>query len=284
MNKSFAFVKMHGLGNDFVIIDATQCKFSLSAQLIRKLADRNFGIGCDQILLLTLPAPKCQDIDFRYCVFNADGSKAYQCINGVRCLAKFVYDHGLSAKRNLVFATEVTKNQTYLEDDGSVTVVLAKPVFAVKDVPIVAKRQALRYNVPIANWGEITIGAVSVGNPHAVVLVASDIANYVGTIGPIISSSKFFPQGANVNFIDVINSQEIKLRVYERGSGETLACGSGACAAVVMGRKWGLLESTVLVNMTGGDLLVTWKGMNSNIKIKGEAKQVFTGEMNVKEV
>lgn len=284
MNKNFIFDKMQGLGNDFVVIDATRRKFSLSATLIRKIANRIFGIGCDQVLLLTLPPQNCKDVDFIYNVFNADGSKTLQCVNGVRCLAKFVHENGLSTKRNLVFATEAIKNQTYLEDDGSVTVILAKPIFSVRDIPIVAKRQALRYNVPIPNWGEIEVGVVSVGNPHAVVLLESDIANYVETLGPIISNSKFFPQGANVNFMYVINNRSIKLQFYERGSGVTLACGSGACASVVMGRKWGLLEPTVMVKMPGGDLMVTWKGINSNIKIRGEAKQVFKGEMNLKEV
>ncbi|MEI8055364.1 MAG: diaminopimelate epimerase [bacterium] len=270
------FTKMQGLGNDFVIIDAVTHNVSLSAESIRKISDRHFGVGCDQILVLEAPTADQPGIDFTYRVFNADGSEAGQCGNGIRCLAKFV------TQRDLVFATKSCKMQTHLEDDGQVTVTMDNPIFEPKNIPLVAEKKALRYNLPIAGYGEIEIGAVSVGNPHAVVLLEGNDADSnidIATLGPLISNSKYFPDRVNVNFMRVLNRRQIELRVYERGSGETLACGSGACAAVVVGRLWRLLDSKVLVKLLGGELLVKWDERGDNIQMTGPAEQVFNGEI-----
>ena len=270
---------MQGLGNDFVVIDAITHNISLSTELIRKISDRHFGVGCDQVLVLELPTREQSNIDFTYRIFNADGSEAGQCGNGIRCLAKFVVEHGLSDKRTLVFATNSCKMQTHLEDDGQVTVTIDKPIFEPKDIPLVAEKKSLRYNLPIAGFGEIEIGAVSVGNPHAVVLLEDNVTYCVETLGSLISNSKHFPERVNVNFMHVLNRKQIELRVYERGSGETLACGSGACAAVVIGKLWGLLDETVMVKLPGGDLLIKWNKCSNNIQMTGPAEQVFNGEL-----
>ena len=270
---------MQGLGNDFVVIDAVTHNISLSIELIRKISDRHFGVGCDQVLVLELPTREQPNIDFTYRVFNADGSEAGQCGNGIRCLAKFVVEHGLSDKQTLVFATKSCKMQTYLEDDGQVTVTIGKPIFEPKDIPLVAEKKALRYNLPISGFGEIEIGAVSVGNPHAVVLLEGNVTDYIATLGSLISNSKHFPERVNVNFMHVLNRKQIELQVYERGSGETLACGSGACAAVVIGKLWGLLDRIVMVKLLGGDLLIKWDECSNNILMTGPAEQVFNGEL-----
>lgn len=199
------FTKMQGLGNDFVVIDAVTYNISLSTELIRKISDRHFGVGCDQVLVLELPTREQPNIDFTYRVFNADGSEAGQCGNGIRCLAKFVVEHGLSDKRTLVFATKSCKMQTYLEDDGQVTVTIGKPIFEPKSIPLVAEKKALRYNLPISGFGEIEIGAISVGNPHAVVLLKGNITDYIATLGPIISNNERFPERVNVNFMHVLD-------------------------------------------------------------------------------
>jgi diaminopimelate epimerase len=274
------FTKMQGLGNDFVVINAMAHDFSLSTESIQKIADRHFGVGCDQILILNLPRIKEQNIDFTYQIFNADGSEAGQCGNGVRCLAKFVTEHGLTQKKDLCFATKSCKTLTHLEKNGQITATTDKPIFDPKNIPFVAKKEALRYNLALENHGEIEIGAVSVGNPHAIVLVEGDFTDHLKTLGPLISKNKHFPDGVNVNFMRIINRKKIELRVYERGSGETLACGSGACASVVIGKLWGLLDSTVMVKLAGGDLLIKWKDSNS-IQITGPAEQVFTGEITL---
>jgi len=277
------FTKMQGLGNDFVVIDAVTHDISLSTESIHKISDRHFGVGCDQILVLEPPTIEQPNVDFTYRIFNADGSEAGQCGNGIRCLAKFVAEHGLAHKRDLAFATKSCKMQTHLENDGQITVTIGNPIFEPKDIPFVAEKRALRYNLPIADcgagFGEIEIGAVSIGNPHAVVLLEGNIADYIVALGPLISNSKHFPERVNVNFMQVLNRKQIKLRVYERGSGETLACGSGACAAVVVGRLWGLLDSMVLVKLRGGDLLIKWDEHSDNIQMTGPAEQVFNGEI-----
>jgi diaminopimelate epimerase len=273
------FTKMQGLGNDFIVIDAVTHDISLSAESIRKISDRHFGVGCDQILVLEPPTKEQLSIDFTYRIFNADGSEAGQCGNGIRCLAKFVAEHGLCHKRDLSFATKSCRMQTHLENDGQITVTVGKPNFEPKDIPFVAEKKALRYNLPIVGYGEIEVGAVSVGNPHAVILLEGNVIDYIATLGSLVSNSKHFPERVNVNFMRILNREQIELRVYERGSGETLACGSGACAAVVIGRLWGLLDSKVLVKLLGGDLLIKWDKHSDNIQMTGPAKQVFNGEI-----
>jgi diaminopimelate epimerase len=221
------------------------------------------------------------DIDFVYQVFNADGSEAGQCGNGVRCLAKFVKNQKHSLKNELIFATKNTKTKTFLEQDGQVTAVTQGPIFEPKDIPLIAKAKALRYNQQILNGKEIEFGAVSMGNPHAVVLVDNIATAPVETMGPLISNSKLFPERANVSFMQVMDSKHIKLRVYERGSGETLACGSGACASVVIGKTWGFLAADVVVKLYGGDLVVKWDEANDVVWITGPVELVYNGEINL---
>ncbi|EKE01448.1 MAG: Diaminopimelate epimerase [uncultured bacterium] len=275
------FTKMQGLGNDFVVIDNVTHNISLTTESICKIADRYFGVGCDQILVLELPNVTQTDVDFTYRVFNADGSEAGQCGNGIRCLTKFVVEHGLSQKHDLVFSIKSSKIQTHLENDGQVTVAIGNPIFEPKEIPFVAEKRALRYTLPIASFGEVEIGAVSVGNPHAIILTDEPI-DQAEILGPLISSSSAFPEGVNANFMRVLNRQQIELRVYERGSGETLACGSGACASVVVGKLWGLLDPMVMVKLPGGDLLVKWDESSNGIQMTGPAEQVFVGEITLK--
>ena len=276
------FTKMHGLGNDFVIIDMVTNDIPssiLDAESIRKIADRHFGVGCDQVLVLEPAKASDQDSDFFYRVFNADGSEAWQCGNGVRCLARFVKTHALSTKDQLVFATRNTKTKTILEKDGQITAINKGPVFEPKKIPLVAEAQSLRYNLQLANGDAVEIGVVSVGNPHAIILVDDVDFAPVEILGPLIANSGYFPEKANVSFMQVLDRQHIKLRVYERGSGETLACGSGASASVIIGKLWGFLDSTVVVKLRGGDLVIKWSELDNNIMITGQAKQVFIGEI-----
>ena len=275
-----SFTKMQGLGNDFVVINAVTNNILLSKQLIKKIADRHFGIGCDQILILEAPSARQKNhIDFMYRIFNADGSEAGQCGNGVRCLAKFVFEQGLSSKKELVFATKSCKTYTKIENDGLVTVIFGVPHFAPKDIPFVAQEQALRYNLEFSGYGAIEMGVVAVGNPHAVLLASEQMLNNLAHLGSLISNSAYFPEKINVNFLQIVDRQHVKLRVYERGSGETLACGSGACASMVVGRLWGMLDSVVLVSLLGGDLIIKWDQQSDSIKMTGPAEQVFNGEM-----
>lgn len=271
---------MQSLGNDFVVINAVTRNISLSTKLICKIADRHFGVGCDQVLVLEAPAlQNANNIDFTYRIFNSDGSEAGQCGNGIRCLAKFVATHGLSNKRDLVFTTKSCKMRTHLKDDGQVIADIGNPIFQPKDIPLMAEKRAIRYNLPIVGYGEIEIGAVSVGNPHAVVLVNDNSADRIMDLGPLISNSEYFPEKTNVNFMRILDRKHIELRVYERGSGVTLACGSGACASVVVGRLWELLDSMVVVTLPGGDLLIEWDEHGNNIHMTGPAEQVFNGEV-----
>jgi len=230
--------------------------------------------------LLQLPDPIMQGIDFVYSIFNGDGSQAYQCINGVRCLAQFVKNQGISNKEELVFATKTTKTKTIVKSNNLVTAITSGPIFCPKDVPLIAKSEALKYNLHLLNGEEIEVGAVSVGNPHAVVIVEDVATAPVENLGRLISNSSFFPERANVNFMQVLSLDRIKLRVYERGSGETLACGSGASASVVIGKLWGFLGSRVMVELRGGNLVIEWNESENNIAVTGLAEQVFIGEID----
>lgn len=274
------FTKMQGLGNDFIVINAITNNISLSKEAIKKLADRHFGIGCDQILIVEAPSVlQKNSVDFTYRIFNADGSEAEQCGNGARCLAKFVFEHNLSNKKNLVLATKCCKIHTRLEDNGQITVILNGPIFEPKDIPFLTHEQALQYNLGFLGYGMIEIGVVSVGNPHAVLLANDQILDSFADLGPLICNSEYFPERVNVNFLQILDKKHVKIRVYERGSGETLACGSGACASVVIGRLWGMLDSVVLVKLLGGNLLIEWDEQSNIIKMTGPAEQVFNGEV-----
>jgi diaminopimelate epimerase len=274
---AIAFTKMHGLGNDFVVIDAISQDVSLSAEQIRKLADRHFGIGCDQLLLVERPRGNA---DFRYRIFNADGGEVEQCGNGARCFVHFVRTHGLSDKGEIAVETAGGIIRPRIETDGRVTVDMGVPRFAPREIPFNAEQESLRYELLVGDTS-VTIGAVSMGNPHAVTQVDSVRAAPVATLGPLIERHPRFPKRVNAGFMEVVTPQHIRLRVYERGTGETLACGTGACAAVAVGRRWGLLEESVNVELPGGNLTIRWQGDNNPVWMTGPALRVFEGRIEL---
>jgi diaminopimelate epimerase len=276
------FVKMHGLGNDFIVIDAIRQQIALHPVQIRQLADRHFGIGCDQLLLVE-PALGA-GVDFRYRIFNADGGEVQQCGNGARCFARFVRDEGLSDKETLVVETASGTITLTIEKDGQVRVNMGEPRFAPASLPFVCETQSDRYPLELNIHGReesVSLGAVSMGNPHAVLRVESIAAADVATLGPAIGHHPRFPQRVNVGFMQIINRQQIALRVFERGSGETLACGTGAAAAVAIGQIWGLLDSVVTVQLAGGELRIEWQGRGSPLWMIGPACRVFNGEIEL---
>lgn len=272
------FSKMHGLGNDFVVIDACRQSVTLTSGQIRQIADRHFGVGCDQLLLVEpsdTPAA-----DFRYRIFNADGGEVEQCGNGARCFVRFVHDQGLSAKREIRVQTAGGMISPRLEADGLVTVNMGAPRFAPADIPFSAEREAASYLLDLPDRS-VTISALSMGNPHAVQIV-EDIDNApVASEGPLIEAHPRFPQRVNAGFMQIINARHIRLRVFERGSGETLACGTGACAAVVAGIRLGRLQSPVRVTTRGGDLDIRWDGDLTPVWMTGPAVTVFEGELDI---
>lgn len=270
------FTKMHGLGNDFVVIDGINQSLSLTAEQCRRLAERRFGVGCDQILLVE-PARR-PDTDFYYRIFNADGSEVEQCGNGARCFARFVTDKGLCHKHDIHVETRSGVIVLHIDANNDVTVNMGVPILAPADIPFIAEMQAPSYSLEVGS-GHYQIGAVSMGNPHAVVGVADIDAAPVASLGPAIESHLRFPQRVNAGFMQIIDRAHIRLRVYERGAGETLACGTGACAAVVSGRIQGLLDDKVTVSLPGGDLSITWQGGNEPVWMTGPATHVFEGQI-----
>lgn len=272
------FTKMHGLGNDFVVFDATTAPLRLSAAQARWIADRHFGIGCDQILLVE--PPRDADNDFAYRIYNADGNEVEQCGNGARCFARFIHDQGLSDKAQLRVETKSGVIIPVLGDDGLVSVDMGAPVFTPGAIPFLTDREASTYFLNIG--GELLeFGVLSMGNPHAVTLV-DDLENTaVARLGPLIQGHPSFPAGVNAGFMQIESRRRIRLRVFERGVGETLACGSGACAAVVSGILRGLLDSPVSVETRGGELLITWPGGTSSVIMTGPAVSVFEGEIEI---
>jgi diaminopimelate epimerase len=272
------FTKMHGLGNDFVVIDAIHQAVDMTPELARRLADRRFGIGCDQLLLVE--SPRLPGTDFHYRIFNADGSEVEQCGNGARCFARFVRDQGLTDKDEIPVGTAKGPITLYIEADGQVRVNMGPPRLVPADIPFVADEQAASYQIE-ADGRDWTIGAVSMGNPHAV-LVVDDVATApVEKLGPIMESHPRFPQRVNVGFMAVRDRAHVDLRVYERGAGETLACGTGACAAVVAGRLQGLLDERVTVRLPGGELVISWSGSNEPVWMTGPATRVFEGRIGL---
>lgn len=268
------FTKMHGLGNDFVVVDAVRQAISLSFGQIRFLADRRFGVGCDQVLLVE--PTTTAGVDFRYRIFNADGSEVQQCGNGARCFARFVRDQGLVDRDEIVVETASGIITLYLEGDHQVRVNMGVPRFEPAALPFTAPQEQSRYALEVG--GEhLTIGAVSMGNPHAVLPVADVDGAPVATLGPRIESHPRFPQRVNVGFMQHVERDHIRLRVYERGSGETLACGTGACAAVAVGRRWGELDAEVRVDLPGGTLTIRWPGAGEPLWMVGPAATVFEG-------
>lgn len=274
------FTKMHGIGNDFVVIDAISRQVTLNAAQIRHIADRHFGVGCDQLLLVERPSGKFSDVDFRYRIFNADGGEVEQCGNGARCFVKFVHDKRLTEKRSIAVETARGIITLQLQDDGQVTVNMGAPDFLPSHIPFIADSAESQYTLDVGQRS-VRICAVSMGNPHAVQLVDDVDRAPVEIQGPLIESHPRFPQRVNAGFMQVIDPYHIRLRVFERGSGETLACGSGACAAAVSGIRLGLLQSPVTVGMRGGDLQIAWAGGDAPVWMTGPAITVFEGEMDI---
>jgi diaminopimelate epimerase len=272
------FSKMHGLGNDFVVLDGIRQPVSLTPDQLRYLADRHFGVGCDQILLVE--APGQPGVDFRYRIFNADGSEVEQCGNGARCFVRFVHDSGLTEKREIRVETQSGIIAPRLEDDGNVTVNMGIPRFLPAEIPFIHDGDVVIHSLDVADE-TLEISVVSMGNPHAVQVVDSVDRAPVGEHGPLIERHQRFPQRVNAGFMQVVDRHAIGLRVYERGSGETLACGTGACAAAVTGIRRGLLDSPVRVTTRGGDLAIAWGGPGQPVMMTGPAVTVFTGEIEL---
>ena len=272
------FTKMQGAGNDFVVIDAINQQIDLNARQLKWLADRHFGIGCDQILLVESPSSSAAD--FRYRIFNSDGGEVAQCGNGARCFVRFVHDKGLTDKNVIRVETLAGLIDIQLRDNGDVTVNMGEPDFDPASLPMEVAEKAEHYLIKLQGK-EVRFGAVSMGNPHAVIQV-DDVNNAeVPTLGMQLESHALFPERVNVGFMEVIDRNHIRLRVYERGAGETLACGTGACAAVVVGIGWGLLNKRVTVELSGGTLLIEWAGEKNPVFMTGPAETVFDGQVNL---
>ena len=273
----YKFTKMHGLGNDFVLIDCVSQSVQLSLEQLRYLANRRIGIGCDQILLIERTE---SDADFRYRIFNSDGSEVEQCGNGARCLVRYVYDKGMTQKKEISVETLGGIIFPKLEINGEVTVNMGIPKFEPKEIPFVADKRMLTYLLDV-NEKQIEFSILSMGNPHAVQIV-EDI-NHLPILaeGSLIESHSRFPKNVNVGYMQIVNRKHINLRVHERGAGETLSCGTGACAAVVAGITQGLLDSKVTASTTGGNLSICWKGGSNPVWMTGPAISVFDGEIEL---
>jgi len=272
------FTKMQGLGNDFVVIDGINQMINLSPEKIRFISDRHFGIGCDQLLLVETSQIKAAE--FRYRIFNADGGEVEQCGNGARCFARFVYDNKLTTNREICVETKSGLIVLLLEPDGGVTVNMGVPKFDPASLPFSADEESLTYTLNTAS-GPVQLGIVSMGNPHAVIEVDNSAAAPVDTLGPEIESHVCFPERVNVGFMQIDSANVIHLRVYERGAAETLACGSGACAAVATGRHQGKLADDVKVSLPGGELKIRWAGENEPLFMTGPATYVFEGKISL---
>jgi diaminopimelate epimerase len=271
------FTKMHGLGNDFVVIDAVNQSVALNRKQLRLLADRHFGVGCDQVLLIETAKGGA---DFRYRIFNGDGGEVEQCGNGARCFVRYIHDHGMSAKREIRVETLAGIIIPKLESNGEVTVNMGPPKFEPDEIPFIAEKRTTTYPLDI-NGKQVEISALSMGNPHAVQLVPDIDQAPVLTEGALIEGHVRFPQRVNAGYFQVVDRHHIRLRVYERGAGETLSCGTGACAAVVAGIQRGLLESPVTVRFRNGDLDISWEGKNRAVWMTGPAVAVFEGEIEL---
>ena len=272
------FTKMHGLGNDFVVIDAINQSVFLTTEQIQQLADRHTGIGFDQLLLVeTASTPTA---DFRYRIFNADGGEVGQCGNGARCFMQFVHEHGLSRKTTLQVETASGPLQLIRTDDGHITVDMGVPRLEPMEIPFIAPARDITYTLE-TNDIPLEIAAISVGNPHAVLLVDTVAGAPIAELGPLIECHPRFPERVNVGFMEIVDADTIRLRVYERGAGETRACGSGACAAVVAGRLWGRLSAAVKVLLNGGELVVSWRGEGQPVLMTGPATTVYQGRIEL---
>ncbi|WP_375056498.1 diaminopimelate epimerase [Zobellella sp. DQSA1] len=272
------FSKMQGLGNDFMVVDGVTQKVFFNPEVIRHLADRHFGIGFDQLLLVEPPYDP--ELDFHYRIFNADGSEVEQCGNGARCFARFVRLKGLTNKDRVNVSTQKGNIVLQLEKDNQVTVNMGVPEFEPANIPFKAQKAEKTYLIR-AEEQTVLCGAVSMGNPHCVLEVDDIDTELVATLGPELENHERFPARVNVGFMQVINAREIRLRVHERGAGETLACGTGACAAAVMGMSWGKLADRVQVHLPGGTLTIAWKGPGKPVYMTGPAEHVFDGQINL---
>jgi diaminopimelate epimerase len=272
------FTKMHGLGNDFIVIDAINQRVNLSTGQIQRLSDRRFGIGCDQLLIVE--APKSPDADFYYRIFNYDGSEVENCGNGARCFAKFVRDRQLTGKSTIVVDTLCGRMSLHIQKNNLVSVDMGVPILEPAAIPYRANQRQTTYPLKLSD-DIITISAVSMGNPHAVTVVDNVSTAAVTSQGPEIEVHSDFPNKVNAGFMAIKSRQEIDLRVYERGAAETLACGTGACAAVVAGRLQNLLDASVVVNLPGGALTIEWAGDGHSVMMSGPAVSVFHGQVSV---
>nr|WP_315208972.1 diaminopimelate epimerase [uncultured Albidiferax sp.] len=283
------FTKMQGAGNDFVVLDETQGRLGLSRAQYRFLADRHFGVGADQIL--SVRAASAPGIDFEYAIHNADGGEVEHCGNGARCFMRFVHSRGLTTERSVRVQTMERVLQLNMQPDGRVTVDMGLPVFDLAQIPFdpqglqpVAAHTWKKWPlalIPSAQAAIESVAVVSMGNPHAVLLVDDVDAAPVQTTGPLVQAQPCFPNGVNVGFMQVVNRGHIRLRVYERGAGETLACGTGACAAVVAGIRLGLLDARVDVDTRGGPLTIEWEGLGQRVQMTGPATTVFEGSITI---
>ena len=272
------FTKMHGLGNDFMVVDMISHHAHLRPEQIRRLADRHLGIGFDQLLLVEPPSKP--SVDFRYRIFNADGSEVEQCGNGARCFAVFVKEKKLTNKNCIQVETMKGDIELNLTEEGRVLVNMGEPVFEPKEIPFLAEARNNIYSVMVEQE-EVQLSAVSMGNPHAVIQVDDTKEAEVDVLGPLIESHSQFPERVNVGFMEIVHKRFIKLRVFERGVGETMACGTGACAAVAAGIDRNLLESPVEVKLPGGNLKIEWQGAGSPLFMEGPAVSVFEGKIRI---
>jgi diaminopimelate epimerase len=282
------FTKMHGLGNDFVLLDLVSQNIRITEEQIRQLGDRRTGIGFDQLLLVEPPGNP--DMDFRYRIFNADGSEAEQCGNGARCFMRFLRDRGLTTKTRVKLETNTGNIECKLEKDGNITVNMGPPSLSPEQIPFLAEQPGIQYELDLSSLPthpgclspeKVCIAAVNIGNPHAVLNVEDVNRAPVSQLGPLIENHPRFPSRVNVGFMEIVSRSKIKLRVFERAVGETRACGSGACAAVVAGRLQGLLDDQVEVTLPGGILNITWQGDNSDITMSGPACRVYEGRLQI---
>lgn len=272
------FTKMHGLGNDFIVINNLDGSLKLKQQRIRELSDRHTGIGFDQLLLIEQAS--VETAEFNYRIFNADGGEVEHCGNGARCFARYVHDKGLTNNKTIVVNTTGGLITLRLLDNQDVTVNAGIPVFDPAAIPFLAPVEQNTYDIDVGD-NTFTVGAAAIGNPHVLVQVANVDTAPVATLGPLLESHERFPSRVNVGFMQIIDTENIKLRVFERGVGETKACGTGACAAVAIGIKQGLLDKSVSVTLPGGQLKIVWKDFQSSIEMTGACSTVFEGQTKI---
>lgn len=268
------FSKMHGLGNDFVVVDGVTQNVFFTPETIRRLANRHCGIGFDQLLIVE--APYDPELDFHYRIFNADGSEVSQCGNGARCFARFVTLKGLTNKKDIAVSTQKGNMVLTVKDDNQIRVNMGEPIWEPAKIPFTANKFEKNY-ILRTDIQTVLCGAVSIGNPHCVVQVDDIQTANVEQLGPLLESHERFPERVNTGFMQIINKEHIKLRVYERGAGETQACGSGACAAVAVGIMQGLLNNNVQVDLLGGSLMIEWNGVGHPLYMTGEATHIYDG-------